>query len=250
MSDFQLEVDNNVASLASDSSLWEKSLGWMLDVGRHRYTYNFQWLGRPIIQYPQDIVAFQEVVNQVKPDLIIETGIAHGGSLVLSASLLALLDIMEGKDPKNSPRKVIGIDIDIREHNRKALDEHPLRYKIELVEGSSVDPQIVERVHQLAQGSDSVLISLDSNHTKDHVAQELDAYADLVSVGSYCIVFDTVVEYMPPEFTQGRDWGPGNSPMNAVDDFIEKYSNFVVDESFDSRLLITVGRGGYLKRIA
>ena len=250
MSDFHREVDNNVASLASDTSLWDKSLSWMLDVGRHRYTYNFQWLGRPIIQYPQDIVAFQEVVNQIKPNLIIETGIAHGGSLVLSASLLALLDIMEGKDPRDSSRKVIGIDIDIREHNRKALDEHPLRYKIELVEGSSVDPQIVQRVHKLAQAADRVLVSLDSNHTKDHVAKELDAYADLVSVGSYCIVFDTVVEYMPPEFTQCRDWGPGNSPMNAVNDFIEKHSNFVVDQSFDSRLLITVGRGGYLKRIA
>jgi cephalosporin hydroxylase len=250
MNDFQQEVQKNIAGLGADPNLWEQSLNWMTSVGRHKYCYNFQWLGRPIIQYPQDIVAFQEVVNQTKPDLIIETGVAHGGSLVLSASLLALLDIMEGKDPRDSSRKVIGIDIDIREHNRKALDKHPLRYKIELVEGSSVDPHIVQRVHQLAQAAENVLVSLDSNHTKDHVAKELDAYADLVNVGSYCIVFDTVVEYMPPEFTQGREWGPGNSPMNAVDDFIKKNSNFVVDQSFDNRLLITVGRGGYLKRMA
>jgi cephalosporin hydroxylase len=250
MSDFQREVDYNVASLELDTSLWDKSLIWMLDVGRHRYTYNFQWLGRPIIQYPQDIVAFQEVVNQVKPDLVIETGIAHGGSLVLSASLLTLLDVMEGKDPRESSRKVIGIDIDIRKHNRKALDEHPLRFKIELIEGSSIDPHIVSRVHQLAQGADRVLVSLDSNHTKEHVAKELEAYADLVSVGSYCIVFDTVVEYMPSEFTKGREWGPGNSPLNAVQDFVNNHPSFEVDQSFDSRLLITVARGGYLKRMA
>ena len=250
MSDFQREVQRNIAGLGADPNLWKQSLDWMTNAGKYKYCYNFQWLGRPIIQYPQDIVAFQEVVNQIQPDLIIETGIAHGGSLVLSASLLTLLDVMDGKDPRKSSRKVIGIDIDIRDHNRKALDDHPLRCKIELVEGSSVDPDIVHRVRQIAQEADRVLVSLDSNHTKEHVAKELDAYADLVSVGSYCIVFDTVVEYMPPEFTQGREWGPGNSPMNAVDDFIRKNSNFVVDHSFDSRLLITVGRGGYLKRMA
>jgi len=248
MNEFQKEVYNNVRGLASDSTLWDKSLEWMIDVGRHKYSYNFQWLGRPIIQYPQDIVAFQEVVSQVQPDLIIETGIAHGGSLVLSASLLALLDVMEGVDPRKSSRKVIGIDIDIRDHNRKALDQHPLRYKMELIEGSSVDPNIVQRVHQLTQGAEKVLVSLDSNHTKNHVLDELKAYAGLTSVGSYCIVFDTVVEYMSPEFTKGRDWGPGNSPLNAVEDFLIENPNFVVDDTFDSRLLITVGRGGYLKR--
>jgi cephalosporin hydroxylase len=250
MSDFSLEVQSNISGLAADSGLWDKSLDWMLEVGRHRYTYNFEWLNRPIIQYPQDIVAFQELVSQVKPDLIIETGIAHGGSLVLSASLLALLDIMEEKDPRRSRRKVIGIDIDIREHNRKALDEHPLRYKMELIEGSSIDPQIIERVYDYARDAEQVMVSLDSNHTKDHVAKELDAYARLVSIGSYCIVFDTVVEFMPPEFTTERDWGPGNSPMNAVDDFIKLNPGFQINHNFDSRLLITVARGGYLKRIS
>jgi cephalosporin hydroxylase len=250
MSDFPGEVQKNVSALAADSRLWDKSLDWMIAVGRHRYTYNFQWLGRPIIQYPQDIVAFQELVALVEPDLIVETGIAHGGSLVLSASLLALLDVMEGKNPRDSARKVVGVDIDIRPHNRAALDNHPLRYKMQLIEGSSVDSQVVSQVHELASNAERVLVALDSNHTKDHVAAELDAYASLVNVGSYCIVFDTVVEFMSPEFTVGRDWGPGNSPKNAVDEFVKANSNFEIDDSFDSRLLVTVGRGGYLKRIS
>ena len=149
-----------------------------------RYSYNFSWLSRPIIQYPQDIIAFQEVVSQVRPDLILETGIAHGGSLVLSASLLCLLDVMDGIDPRQSSRKVVGVDIDIRPHNRKALDEHPLRFKMELIEGSSIDPAIIERVRSHADGVERVIVSLDSNHTHEHVLAELNAYADLVSVGS------------------------------------------------------------------
>jgi cephalosporin hydroxylase len=250
MSDFSRDVVDNVLALGADLSLWEKSLDWMHDVGRHRYTYNFEWLGRPIIQYPQDIVAFQEIVHRVKPDLIIETGIAHGGSLVLSASLLVLLDIMEGLDPRQSKRKVVGVDIEIRQHNRQGLDEHPLRYKMELIEGSSIEPSVVNNVYGLSQGFEKVLVSLDSNHTKAHVLQELNSYAKLVSIGSYCIVFDTVVEFMQAEFRQDRDWGPGNSPMNAVDDFLALNENFEVDQTFDGKLLITVARGGYLKRIS
>lgn len=250
MNDFAGEVQKNISALAADSELWEKSLNWMFDVGRHRYTYNFQWLGRPIIQYPQDIVAMQELVSQVQPDLIVETGIAHGGSLVLSASLLVLLDVMEGKDPRTSERKVVGVDIDIRENSRKALDEHPLRFKMELLQGSSVDPEIVEQVHEFAGSAERVLVALDSNHTKSHVASELSSYANLVSVGSYCIVFDTVVEFMTPEFTTGREWGPGNSPLNAVDEFVKSNPNFEVNHDFDSRLQVTVARGGYLKKVS
>ncbi len=250
MSDFTRDVSNNVKALGEDPSLWPQSLQWMHDVGRHHYTYNFQWLGRPIIQYPQDIVAFQEVVHRVKPDLILETGIAHGGSLVLSASLLCLLDIMDGLDPRQSKRKVIGVDIDIRPHNRQALDDHPLRYKMDLIEGSSIDPQVVKDVHVCCQGFEKVLVSLDSNHTKHHVSEELNAYAGLVSVDSYCIVFDTVVEFMQSEFVQNREWGPGNSPMTAVEDFLARNHHFKADHSFDGKLLITVARGGYLKRIS
>lgn len=213
------------------------------------YSYNFKWLSRPIIQYPQDIVAFQELVSQVEPSLIIETGIAHGGSLVLSASMLCLLDVMEGLDPRQSPRKVVGVDIDIRPHNRKALDEHPLRFKMELIEGSSIDPEIIQQVRSHADGVDRVLLSLDSNHTHEHVFAELNAYADLVSVGSYCIVFDTVIEDLPVGSFPNRPWDKGNNPKTAVHEWLKSHPEFVIDKDIDNKLLISVAPDGYLKRV-
>jgi cephalosporin hydroxylase len=215
-----------------------------------RYSYNFSWLTRPIIQYPQDIVAFQELVSKVKPDLILETGIAHGGSLVLSASLLCLLDVMEGLDPRQSPRKVVGVDIDIRPHNRKALDEHPLRFKMELIEGSSIDPDTIQQVRSHADGVERVLVSLDSNHTHDHVLSELNAYADLVSVGSYCIVFDTIVEDLPAGSFPDRPWDVGNNPKTAVHAWLKSHPEFEIDKDVDAKLLISVAPDGYLKRVA
>jgi len=215
-----------------------------------RYSYNFSWLSRPIIQYPQDIVAFQELVSQVNPDLILETGIAHGGYLIISASLLCLLDVMEGLDPRQSPRKVVGIDIDIRPHNRKALDEHPLRFKMVLIEGSSIDPEIIKQVRSHADGVEKVLVSLDSNHTHEHVLAELNAYADLVSVGSYCIVFDTVVEDLPAGSFPDRPWDVGNNPKTAVHAWLKNHSDFVIDKDIDNKLLISVAPDGYLKRIS
>jgi cephalosporin hydroxylase len=215
-----------------------------------RYSYNFSWFNRPIIQYPQDIVAFQEVVSRVKPDLILETGIAHGGSLVLSASMLCLLDVMEGLDPRQSPRKVVGVDIDIRPHNRKALDEHPLRFKMELIEGSSIDPEIIQQVRSHADGVERVLVSLDSNHTHEHVLAELNAYADLVSVGSYCIVFDTVVEDLPAGSFPDRPWDVGNNPKTAVHEWLRTHSEFEIDKDIDTKLLISVAPDGYLKRLS
>ena len=214
-----------------------------------RYSYNFSWLTRPIIQYPQDIVAFQELVSQVKPDLILETGIAHGGSLVLSASLLCLLDVMECLDPRQSPRKVVGVDIDIRPHNRKALDEHPLRFKMELIEGSSIDPAIIQQVCRHANGVDRVLVSLDSNHTHEHVLAELNAYADLVSVGSYCIVFDTAIEDLPAGSFPDRPWDVGNNPKTAVHEWLKHHPGFEIDKEIDNKLLISVAPDGYLRRI-
>jgi hypothetical protein len=214
-----------------------------------RYSYNFSWLTRPIIQYPQDIVEFQELVAQVKPDLILETGIAHGGSLVLSASLLCLLDVMEGLDPRQSPRKVRGVDIDIRPHNREALDEHPLRFKMELIEGSSIDPDIIQQVRSHADGVERVLVSLDSNHTHEHVLAELNAYADLVSVGSYCIVFDTVVEDLPAGSFPDRPWDVGNNPKTAVHEWLKSHPEFEIDKDIDNKLLISVAPDGYLKRV-
>ena len=222
---------------------------FLLQTINDRYSYNFSWLTRPIIQYPQDIVAFQELVSTVQPNLIIETGIAHGGSLVLSASMLCLLDVMEGLDPRQSPRKVVGVDIDIRPHNRKALDEHPLRFKMELIEGSSIDPDIIQQVHRYADGVDRVLVSLDSNHTHEHVLAELNAYADLVSVGSYCIAFDTVVEDLPAGSFPDRPWDVGNNPKTAVHEWLQKHPEFKIDKDIDNKLLISVAPDGYLKRL-
>ncbi len=214
-----------------------------------QYSYNFSWLNRPIIQYPQDIVAFQELVSAAKPDLIIETGIAHGGSLVLSASLLSLLDVMDGLDPRQSSRKVVGVDIDIRPHNRKALNEHPFRFKMELIEGSSIAPEIIQQVRSHADGVDRVLVSLDSNHTHEHVLAELNAYADLVSVGSYCIVFDTAIEDLPAGSFPDRPWDKGNNPKTAVHEWLKSHAEFEIDKDIDNKLLISVAPDGYLKRV-
>jgi cephalosporin hydroxylase len=235
--------------MSSIEPKFKKASDFLLQSIDDRYSYNFTWLSRPIIQYPQDIVAFQELVSQVMPDLILETGIAHGGSLVLSASMLCLLDLMEGQDPRQSPRKVIGVDIDIRPHNRKALDEHPLRFKMELIEGSSIDPDIIQQARSHADGVERVLVSLDSNHTHNHVLAELNAYADLVSVGSYCIVFDTVVEDLPAGSFPDRPWDVGNNPKTAVHEWIKDHPEFEIDKNIDNKLLISVAPDGYLKRI-
>jgi cephalosporin hydroxylase len=210
---------------------------------------------RPIIQLPQDIIALQEIIWKVKPDIIIETGIAHGGSLAFSASMLALLDycdaMMAGEtlDPRKPNRKVIGIDIEIRPHNKKALDNHPMRNRMELIEGSSIDPEIVRQVRSLADEKKRILVCLDSNHTHEHVLGELNAYADLVTQGSYCVVFDTIVEDLPDDFFPDRPWGPGNNPKTAVHEFLKTHPEFEIDKSIEHKLLITVSPDGYLKRI-
>ncbi len=250
---FQHEVAKNIEGLGADDSLWEKSLEWMHHSGLHKYTYNFEWLGRPIIQYPQDMVALQEIVWRTRPDLIIETGVAHGGSLMLSASLLALLDRsdeLQGHGRSHEPaRKVLGIDIEIRPHNRSAIHAHPFSPYIQLIEGSSVSKSIVEQVAQIASGYSTILVCLDSDHTFDHVYQELLAYAPLVTSQSYCIVYDTVVEYMRPEFRTHRAWGPGNSPLTAVEKFLFDNPSWQVDRAVDQKLQITVARSGFLKRL-
>ncbi|MBX7242074.1 MAG: cephalosporin hydroxylase family protein [Bacteroidia bacterium] len=219
------------------------------------YSYNFDWLGRPIIQYPQDIVALQELVWEVKPDLIIETGIAHGGSLILSASLLAMLDYCEAAEnktalnPLETKRKVLGIDIDIREHNKQAILNHPLAHKIIMIQGSSIDKEIVKEVHDFAKDFKRILICMDSNHTHEHVLEELRAYASLTSLNSYCIVFDSVVEDLPENCVQDRPWGKGNNPKTAVWEFLKENDSFQIDSKIDNKLLISVAPDGYLKRI-
>lgn len=219
-----------------------------------KYSYDYLWLGRPIIQYPQDIAALQELVWAVKPDLIIETGIAHGGSLVLSASMLALLDYCEAVergvllDPKKPRRHVLGVDIDIRAQNRAAIEAHPLAGRINMIEGSSIDPLVVERVHAMADGFERVLVCLDSNHTHEHVLAELNAYAPLVTPGSYCVVFDTIIEDLPADMFPDRPWGPGNNPKTAVREYLQTQPEFQIDKSIQNKLLITVAPDGYLKR--
>ena len=244
-----------VEQFRNDSSLNLLANKWIFESMKQKYLYNFDWLGRPIIQYPQDMVAIQEIIWNVKPTLIIETGIAHGGSLILSASMLALLDYCDAIEsnmsinPSDSKRKVVGIDIEVRQHNRAAIVSHPLGSKIEIIEGSSTDSRVVNEVVEIAKIHSSILLLLDSNHTHEHVLGELDAYANLVSVGSYCVVFDTFVEDMPAGYFADRPWDKGNSPRTAVVEFLKDHSEFVVDESIQNKLLITVAPGGFLKRI-
>ncbi len=248
-------VAANIKRLGSDVSLWGSSVAWVRETAKHNYSYNFSWHGRPIIQYPQDMVAMQELVWSIKPDLIIETGIAHGGSLIFSASMLALLDMCdaveagEKLDPKVSRRKVLGIDIDIRAHNRAAIEAHPMASRIQMIQGSSIAPDIIEQVRAVASNYSRVLVCLDSNHTHEHVLAELKAYASLTSKDSYCVVFDTVIEDMPKEMFPDRPWGPGDNPKTAVWEYLKTHPEFEIDRSIQHKLLITVAPDGYLKRV-
>jgi cephalosporin hydroxylase len=205
-----------------------------------KYVYNFSWLGRPIIQSPQDIVALQEIIWEVKPDLIIETGIAHGGSLMFWASMLEAI----GGDGR-----VVGIDIEIREHNRRSIEDHPMFKRIELIEGSSISDEVAQKVRQIAAGRAKIMVVLDSDHTHRHVKKELEIYSPLVSVGSYLIAFDTFIEDLPPDFFPDRAYNVGNNPKTAVAEFLETNDDFEVDKSIENKLLVTQAPGGYLKRI-
>jgi cephalosporin hydroxylase len=242
---FIKERDERITSMGNNKSMKKMGLDFTRASINCKYSYNFTWLGRPIIQYPQDIVAVQEIIWQVRPDLIIETGIAHGGSLMLSASMLALLEF---SGLINSGH-VLGIDIDIREHNRLEIEKHPLSKKIKMFQGSSIDPSIVQEVHNFSRNHNTILVFLDSNHTNDHVLAELDAYAPLVSKGSYCVVFDTIIEDMPEKSFSDRPWNKKDNPKTAVRTFLENHPEFEIDLSIENKLLITVAPSGYLKRI-
>jgi len=252
---FKSQVTENIKGLGNDKDVQGLSRIWSRETNRNGYTYNFSWLGRPIIQYPQDIIAMQELIWRTRPDLIIETGIAHGGSLIFSASVLAMLDMADGIegnatiDPKVSNRKVLGIDIDIREHNREAIESHPMSSRIQMIQGSSIAPDIIGQVKDVAKDYQRILICLDSNHTHDHVLAELEAYASLASVGSYCIVFDTLIEDMPADMFADRPWGGGDNPKTAVWEFLKTHAEFEIDKSIQHKLLITVAPDGYLKRM-
>jgi cephalosporin hydroxylase len=211
---------------------------WFEESVRARYSYRWSWMGRPVIQYPQDMLAMQEIIWAVKPDLIVETGIAHGGSLVYYASLQRAFGI-DGL--------VVGVDVEIRPHNRAALEAHPMIGGIRLIEGSSVDPAIVAQVRDLARGRERVLVTLDSNHTHAHVRQELDLYSPLVTAGSYLVVFDTAVEDLPKSFFPDRPWGPGDNPKTAVREFLRGDPRFEVDRELEARLAVSVAPEGYLR---
>lgn len=251
---FAEQVKENIKSLGQDRDMHDLTRIWIRDTIRHNYSYNFSWLSRPIIQYPQDMIAMQELIWRIRPDLIIETGIAHGGSLIMSASMLALLDycdaVDEGKtlDPRATHRKVLGIDIDIRAHNREAIEAHPMAHRIEMIQGSSIAPEVVAQVHEIAKGYERVLVCLDSNHTHEHVLAELVAYAPLVSRGSYCCVFDTIIEDLPDGLYPERPWGQGNNPKTAVWEYLKAHNEFEIDRSIQDKLLITVAPDGYLYR--
>jgi len=225
----EMAADPMVRRIAAD--LFVKSC-------EYRYSYNFSWLGRPIIQYPQDVMAIQEVLWKVKPDLVVETGVAHGGSLMLTASLLELI---------GGPGQVVGVDIEIRPQNRRAIEEHRLAPRIRLIEGSSIDAGVVAAVNELTRDKERIVVILDSNHTHEHVLRELECYSPLVRKGSYLIVFDTAIEDLPEDFFPDRPWGRGNNPKTAVREFLRRCNRFEVDAEIEGKLLLTVAPEGYLK---
>jgi cephalosporin hydroxylase len=236
--EFERECRTNAARMGGDAVLRELSKSWIQGTAEHRYSYNFRWLGLPIIQLPQDVLMLQELIWSGGPDLIIETGVARGGSTVFYASMLELI---------GGRGRVMGIDVDIRPHNRSALEEHPLFHRIELIEGSSVDPEVTHRAKDAAHAAERVMVVLDSNHTHDHVLAELRHYGPLVTRDSYLVVFDTIIEELPEESLRDQPWGRGNNAATAVRQYLSEQQRFEVDSSIDARLLISHAPGGYLR---
>lgn len=236
---FEKRNEKNVKIMTKDKTFKKLSRNWFNNSFKHEYSYHFTWLGLPIIQFPQDIVAMQEIIWKVKPDLIIETGIARGGSLILSASLLQLIGNGE----------VLGIDIDIRKHNREEIEKHPLYNLITMIKGSSVDNAVAKKVYQHAKGKKRILVFLDSLHTHDHVLKELKVYSRLVKKGGYIVVFDTMIENMPENSFPNRPWGRGNNPKTAVFEFLKNNKRFKIDKKIENKLLITSSPDGFLKCI-
>jgi cephalosporin hydroxylase len=238
---FAKEVTENLKKQGQDRELKALSRKWVEMIQPYNYCHSFTWLGQTIIQAPQDIMAMQELIWQIKPDLIIETGIARGGSLVFYSSMLELL---------GSDGIVLGIDIDIRPHNRSSLETHPMNKRIRMIEGSSISPDTVKKVREIALGRKRIIVCLDSNHTHEHVLRELELYSPFVTAGSYCVVFDTGVEYLPDELCANRPWGRGNNPLTAVKEFLKTNPSFAQDASIENKILITASPGGFLKRIS
>ncbi len=233
------ERDLRVENFKYDKDFISLSKKWRENAIKRKYMNNFSWMGRPLIQFPGDIMAVQELISTIKPNKVIETGIAHGGSLILSSSIMFLNNI------KNA--EVIGIDIDIREHNRSEINKNRFSNMITLIEGSSIDQKVFEQVSKKISSDDKVMVFLDSNHTHDHVLKELNLYSKLVSKGSYIVVFDTHVEDMPSDYIwEDRPWGKGNNPKTAVHKWIKLNKNFEIDNYLENKLLLTSAPDGFL----
>lgn len=237
---FKEERKKEIKEMTKDENLNQKSLDWMLHAHKYKYNYNYTWLGRPIIKYPNDIVFMQEIIWDVKPDLIIETGIAHGGSIIFSASMLELI----GGDGQ-----VVAVDIDVREHNRREIEKHPMYKRITMLEGSSVSEELINKVRGIAKNEKKVMVFLDSNHTHEHVLKELELYAPLVTRGSYIVVSDTFIEYFPKGYFSDKPWDVGNNPLTALNEFLSRNDNFIIDKEIEKKLMITEAFNGYLRRV-
>lgn len=235
---FEKEKSDNIRALGGDEQLRELALTFMRETGKYKYTYNFSWMGFPVIQFPQDLMAMSEIIFRTRPELIIETGVAHGGGLIFYASQLEMMGL---------PGTVVGVEVDLRAHNRQAILSHPLSRRIKLLDGSSTAPEVVAAVSELAAQVTSTLVVLDSNHTHAHVLRELQLYAPLVRPGGYLVVFDTTIEDQPEGFFGGKDWDKHNNPKTAVREFLRGNDRFVVDAEIEDKLLITVAREGYLQ---
>ncbi len=240
--EFRINKEKRIASYLDDSNNFMKiSKQWIASAFENKYMYNFSWMGRPIIQLPEDILALQEIIWSVKPDLIIETGIAHGGSLIMYASFMEMIGIQNGH--------VLGIDIDIRQHNRVEIEKHPMFKRITMFEGSSISSEIEEKVIMFAKDYSKIMVILDSNHTHDHVLRELNIYSKLIAKNSYCVVLDTIIEDLPEGSFPDRPWSKGNNPKTAVWQFLKDNDNFEIDHSIQNKLMITAAPDGYLKRV-
>jgi cephalosporin hydroxylase len=238
-SEFEAQKAEAALRMAADAELAENALALNSAADRYDWSYQWSWLGLPVIQMPSDIVVLQEIIWETRPQLVIETGIARGGSLILSASVLELVG--EGE--------VLGIDVDIRAHNRDAISAHPLACRIRMVEGSSLEDEVVAEARRVASAAERVMVILDSDHTQDHVLAELRAYAPLVSVGQFLVVCDTFVEVLPRQEHRPRPWGPGNNPATALRVWLEESDGFEPDPVVNAKLLLTASPGGYLRRV-
>ena len=238
---FYNERKNDIEKMGMDVDLRKKSLEWMLHADKYKYTYNYSWMGRPIIKYPNDMLIQQELMWRLKPDLIIETGIAHGGSIIFSASMQKMMEI-DGE--------VVGIDIDIRPHNRKLIEEHPMYKNITMFEGGSTDQNIIKKIEEHVTGKKTVMVILDSLHSHEHVYLELQLYSKFVTLGSYCILPDTFIEFFPKGYySRNRPWDVGDNPYTAMKQFLNETDEFEVDKSLSNKAMITELIDGYLKRI-